>query len=207
MSNRINRSLLAGIVALGLGASALTANAVEDAKTAPVKPAEQSPAKPAGMAVDFARLGQILDDMGYEYKKVSDTCYEVVLKRDNWAVYLRIYFSPDRTRLWLTSTLADIADVAQAPHEILVKLLEGNMTYGPSHFFMQNDPKNPARRWLKITRPIDNRGINARTLREQIDTLFTTIRDTKALWLASEWKNLKATTTVSADKKDAKDAK
>jgi hypothetical protein len=220
MMHRMNRWLLAGIVSLGLGASAMSARAAEEAKGAPAKTTEtkkvETPktvepaqARPAGLAIDFARLGQILDDMGYEYKKVGESAYDVVLTRDGWTIYLRLAFSSDKTRLWLVSSLETIEDVTQAPHEILVKLMEANNSHSPSAFYMYNpkDQKKPGLRYLKIGRPVDNRGINARTLRAEIDAVFTSIRGTMQLWKAEEWKKLKPTTTTTGADKEAKTTK
>jgi hypothetical protein len=217
MLYRINRLLMAGIVTLGLGASGLRAaeatkappaKAVEAKVVAP-KPATENQVKPAGTAIDINRLGQILEDMGYDAKKVGDTTYDVVLKRDGWTIYLRLSFSTDGSRLWVVSSLADIEDASKIPNQVLVDLLEATQAHSPSSFYLYNpkDAKKPAFRYLKIARPVDNRGINSRTLRAEIDTLFTSIRDTKALWMPSEWTKTKPAapaTTVSADKKEAK---
>jgi hypothetical protein len=175
--------LLAGVMSLGLGLGLLPARAAD------------TPPSPATQALNHESLGKILSDMGYEPKKISDTTYEVVVKRDGWSVYFRICFSNDKTKVWLISTLANIKDVNQVPAEPLAKLLMANNDHGPSAFYLAKvDDKNKAAKVLKIGRPVDNRGLTASLLRIEIDTLFSTIKETKELWSASGWKTVKSTT-------------
>ena len=148
----LNRTMLAGVAVLSLGLCTLmSANA------------DESKPKPASTALDMPKLAQMLDDMGYETKKINDTTYDVILKRDNWNIYVRLYFSTDGTKLWLNSHLTNIDDMSKVPTEILVKLMEANG-------------------------PVDNRNISAKQLRVEIDAQATIIRSTQNLWKPEEWR-------------------
>jgi hypothetical protein len=173
---------MAGIMALALGVG-----------LCPAQILAQNQARAVNQALTPDDLGKLLTDMGYEPKKIDDNTYEVIIKRDGWAVYLRCCFSSDKTKLWLISSLGDIKDINQAPADVLANLLIANFNHGPSAFYLEDaDANNKAAKRLKIGRPVDNRAITASILRQQIDAIFSTIRETKDLWKTSEWKSTKA---------------
>jgi hypothetical protein len=181
MTCRKTSCLMAAIATLALG---MTAPALWAA--------DATQASPAKTALTMEDLAKKLADMGYDLKKINDTSYEVVIQRDNWKIYLTILFSADKTRLWLVSNLADIEDISKVPADVLAKLLDGNATCSPSFFYYNTDAKRPAFRYLKIARPVDNRGITASVLRTEIDALFDTIKNTKPVWMPSAWKKAAA---------------
>jgi hypothetical protein len=185
--HHLNRTVLASVAMLTLGLCTLNATAADETKTA----------KPASTAIDGSKLGQMLDDMGYETKKINDTTYDVILKRDNWTIYLRTMFSADGTKLWLHSNLATIDDMSKVPTEVLIKLMEANGVHGPSFFYLSTDTRSSGTKYLQIVRPLDNRSITAKTLRTEIDTICTTIKNTQSLWKPEEWRKLQATTPAA----------
>jgi hypothetical protein len=189
----LKRSMLAGLAVLALGLSLYTAAADE------AKP------KTATTALDGPKLGQMLDDMGYDAKKVNDTTYDIVLKRDGWTIYLRAFFSTDGTRLYLHSNLADIDDMTKVPPEVFVKLMEANGIHGPSFFYLSSDAKKPGMRYLQVARPLDNRCIAPKQLRTEIDALSTQIKNTKSLWSPAEWSKLQPATPAANDNSVRKD--
>jgi hypothetical protein len=171
--------LMAGLMTLALGLTALPAAAADTAPTAP-----------ANGALTPETLGKLLTDMGLDPKKINDNVYEVVVKRSNYVVYFRFQLSSDKSRLWVTSYLESIDDVSKVPADVMAKLLEWNFKASPSFFYFYNpaDAKKPALRYLYIARPVDNRNITASFLRLELDTMFDTVKNTQSLWKASEWK-------------------
>ena len=184
--------LLAGVMAVALGATALTVTAAESAK-----------AETQTKAITKADLEKFLKDMGYEPKQSGDTGFNIVLKRDSWTVYFTCALSADGSKLYLMSTLENIEDITKVPADVLANLLEGSYNTSAASFYLRKagNDKNKNARVLKVAFLVDNRAITAAVLRDGIDQLFTTIKDTKSLWKASEWKVAKGDAAVGGDKK------
>ena len=163
----MNRITTAAIVAIGLWATLVFAPAIR------AQGAGQTP--PPG-ALTNESLKAMLDGLGYDPKEM-DHGYVATLKRDGWADGIQFGLSSDGTKLGLNSYLGSIEKPDAVTAAQWKKLLEDNFVVNPS--FISLDPKSNR---LFMVRVLDNHGITAAYLRQQVDNFCTNIHGTAADW-------------------------
>ena len=127
----------------------------------------------------------MLDNLGYDYrveKTKGNTLHFIKISRKNLIYEVNVNISPSKSKLWTSVGLADIKPEHAAQSEKLLKLLELNQKIGPSHFYYYAPHK-----MVYITRPMDNRAITAKLLREHIDELMEQIVANEEHWDSRKW--------------------
>ena len=94
---------------------------------------------------------------------------------DGWEFPIDATLSFNRTKLWITLSLGTLKSTDELPAEKLLKLLEFNNSYGPTHFTMAEGK-------LMLTRPLDNLGISKLDLTYAISELKRATRETAGVW-------------------------
>jgi hypothetical protein len=142
---------------------------------APLLRAQDAP-RPTVPAVTEDSLRQMLDNMGYEPKKLGKG-YLIVIKRDSWTFNMQILLSPDKSKIGFNSNLGSVDNPDSVTAEQWKNLLISNSNIDPSFFFFDKDSKK-----LYLHRPLDNRGLDPVFMRQQIENFCTNIKETGDLW-------------------------
>ena len=170
------------ILAMAAPLSGLAA-ADNPANPAPVR-TEVRPAV-GGQTLTDESLKMLLDNLGYEPEVIKSTggnpMYRLKLTRDGWEFMFYVSLSSDRTVLWMSAPLMTLPEASKIPAERLEKLLAKNFDIGPAHFCIHGN------RQLFLEKPIANRGLNASTLRIELDSFTSTIKETGPLWDLKTW--------------------
>lgn len=125
--------------------------------------------------LDDAGLKSMLAGLGYEVKEAGPGTYEIAITTDGLNIPVRTFITKNRAKVWLSVALMKKDAVDKLSREDLQKLLEANVTTGPSHFMIEGG-------WLKLKMPFDNRAVAPLVLRNELDYLSARVSDTKALW-------------------------
>lgn len=131
-------------------------------------------------------LTKLLIGLGYEPAKVNDSTSRILLERGKWSFKVNIGVSSNAKKVWLTSYVAEIPDVAKVPQSILTKLLQANLEYGPAHFVVAEGNPKP-KKWLKMQYAIDNRNVTPAFIREELDYFAGQLQDSAPLWDTTKW--------------------
>jgi hypothetical protein len=162
-----------GLFALILwGCTAL--NGLIHAQGANPEPVKQS--EVAGQVLTDDSLKSMLDNMGYEPKKLTKG-YLLVIKQDTWTLNMQLVISPDGRKLGLNANLGKVDDLATVPASQWIDLLVSNGDIDPSFFYVDKEQKK-----LYLHRSFDNRAVAPAILRKELDNFATNIRQTNALW-------------------------
>ena len=127
-------------------------------------------------ALTESALGQMLEDMGYEPKKLKQG-YLVAIKQDAWTYYVQLVLSPNREKIGLKATMGIVDDPTSIPAGQWLNLLSGNTDIAPSFFYF-----NKTNNTLYMHRIIDNRVVTPALIRQQVDAFCANIKDTSELW-------------------------
>ena len=139
-------------------------------------------AEPFSLTKD--NLGEVLTNLGLRPEKVNEKRYRMQTDRGGIKFTISASISNDGTEVWLNTYVAEIADIAKVPVDVVDKLLIASNDYGPSHFSFVAGEKQGARS-LYLHRALDNRGLNPAMIREAIDNLASDVVSTKPLWEAA----------------------
>jgi hypothetical protein len=126
-----------------------------------------------GVVVTKSTLRPMLENMGYEVNELSPNNYEVYVTI-TYKVYMAVAFSPDESRIWLTTFFYD-KNPATYTNDKLVKLLQANWTTGASVFALDGTK-------LKMTRPVENRNLTPLLLKKEIESQARSVESTEAVW-------------------------
>lgn len=138
--------------------------------------AGQNENRTAGQMVTDASLQQMLDNMGFEPKKLSNG-YLITIKRDSWTYYVQVSLSSDKTKMGLNSNLGVVEKPETVTAEQWKNLLISNGEIDPSTFFFDKTSNK-----LYMHRSLDNRSVTPAFLRQQIENFCGNIKDTSSLW-------------------------
>jgi hypothetical protein len=126
-----------------------------------------------GVVLTKSSLRPMLENMGYEVNELSPNNYEVSVTI-TYKVYMAVAFSPDESRIWLTTFFYD-KNPASYTNDKLIKLLQANWTTGASVFALDGTK-------LKMTRPVENRNLTPVILRKEIESQARSVESTEAIW-------------------------
>lgn len=140
---------------------------------------ELASSTPEGV-LDEARLGRMLEGMGYEPQDLGDCYYRIRFERDDWTFVLDVSVSQDRQYFWVMATVARWQDPSLVPSARLVDLLASHD--GPFHFYVL---RCADRTDLRAGQVLPNRGVEPADMRGAIDDLVTHVRDTQETWSAA----------------------
>ena len=121
-------------------------------------------------------LRQMLDGMGFEPKAISRG-FLVTVKREKFTCYIQIVLSENKTKLGMNSNLGVINEPDSVTAAQWKALLVANRDVDPSFFYFDPNLKK-----LFLHRSIDNRGLTAAYMRNQIDTFVENLISTADLW-------------------------
>jgi len=121
-------------------------------------------------------LKQMLDNMGFEPKKVGSG-YQIAIKRDTWTFYIHLILSEDKSKVGMNANLGVVENPDTVTAEQWKALLISNGNIDPSFFFFDKDSKK-----LYLHRVLDNRSITPSFFRQQIENFCSNIKDTGELW-------------------------
>ena len=127
-------------------------------------------------AISDDSMQQMLDNMGYEPKRLGKG-YLISIKRDSWTYNMQILLSPDKTKIGFNANLGSVENPDSITAAQWKNLLISNGEIDPSFFFFDKESKK-----LYLHRVLDNRGINAAFLRQQIENFCGNIKETGDLW-------------------------
>jgi hypothetical protein len=137
--------------------------------------AQDAPKSPASGITDEG-LRTMLDNMGYVPKNLSKG-YLIAISRDSWTFNIQLLLSDDNTKIGFNSNLGIVENPDSVTAQQWKELLIGSGEIDPSFFYLAKDAKK-----LFLHRVLDNRGIDAAFLRQQIESFCTSIKSTSKLW-------------------------
>jgi hypothetical protein len=179
------RILAVMILSIGMtsGLQADQKTEVKDAAPPAVKP-ETKPAAP-GVLTD-EKLKEMLEAIGFDVReeKSSDGSFTFWIKKSvsGLTYEVSVSISPNKEKIWTTTTLADIAEAQLKMSERWVKLLELNDDIGPSYFRYNAKYKK-----IYMSRSTDNRAVTAKALREHLERMLDRCAENKEHWMAEKW--------------------
>jgi hypothetical protein len=139
---------------------------------------------PRGRAYLNADLAALLEGLGHESRALEGGGRYVRLDRPGYGVDLQVMVSADGASILLYAPLREWPDVLAAPESVLIGLLRRTLELGPSRFYLASSSGG---HWVGLLRSIDNRGVLARHVRENIDDLFEHVKATEDLWNPERW--------------------
>jgi hypothetical protein len=166
------------LFALAIAACTALGSARAEEKTAPGK-------------LTDATLEKMLEDLGYSPRKSVSadgkrTWYNLVIKQDTFTYIVDVSLDTEGKKVWFSCPLRKLEAPEKVKVERLWKLLEENDNLLPMSFSYDRSNKR-----FYLNHSMDNRGITARVLREDIDAVLGVMRRTYPLWNTQEWEELK----------------
>jgi hypothetical protein len=172
-------ALVAAVLAVACGAALVQADT----------PAKAKPdgGKQAATALTHESLMTMLKNMGYEPQIIDaqggGKIYRLKIKTGGWTYDLDVALSGSKRYLWVTGWLATLPKDEKVPAENLLKLLESSLDNGPYHFRYHKEYRQ-----LSLGLALLNSNISATSLREGLDDMCTTIKNTEPVWNVKKWK-------------------
>jgi hypothetical protein len=139
-------------------------------------PALHSQGTSSSAALNDAGLKQMLDAMGYEPKPLTKG-FLIAIKRDTWTVSIQLVISSNGEKIGMNANLGVVENPDAVTAAQWRGLLAANEDVDPSSFYYSASDKK-----LYIHRVLDNHGVTAAFLREQIDNFYGNVKDTSKLW-------------------------
>jgi len=130
----------------------------------------------AGQTLTEDTLKSVLDNMGYEPRKLSKG-YLLAIKQDTWTINMQVVLSPDGRKVGLNSNLGSVPDPATVQADQWMSLLIANGDIDPSAFYFDKTQKK-----LYLHRSFDNRAITPANLRKEIENFAGNVKQTENLW-------------------------
>lgn len=131
---------------------------------------------PAIQVLDDKSLQTMLENMGYEPKKLKEG-YVISIKQDTWTFYIQILLSPNGEKLGLNANLGSVEKPEEITASQWLELLAGNKDISPSYFYYDKKGTH-----LYLNRSLDNKAITAAQLRKNIENFCANQRETSQLW-------------------------
>jgi len=129
-------------------------------------------------------LGEVLTNLGLRPEKVNEKRYRMQTDRGGIRFMISASISNDGTEVWLNTYVAEIADIAKLPVDVMDKLMIASNDYGPSHFTFVAGEK-PGARSVYLHRALDNRRLSPAMIHDAIDNLASDVVGAKPLWEAA----------------------
>jgi hypothetical protein len=178
-----NKGIIPGVVFSLLTWCLVAGAQAPDALKVPA--ATSSDGKQATALTDETLL-QMLRGMGYEPKVDTNNdgskSYTIHFEREGWCYYFRISLSPDKSVLWISTSLGDVPPGQKIRPEALLKILELNRSgLGKARFSISD------RGTLFLSIPLDNRGVTPALIRDAVDELVANVKETQPYWKTGTW--------------------
>jgi len=142
------------------------------------------PAAVSNERMDYAKLKEVLETMGYPVKEQKNTdgtpLYVLDFDEGGFHFIIDVNLSTDGSVIWLNAPLGNLP-AAKRPAGTLEKLLKENMKRDPDHFDMYSDG------YLDMARYVENRDVTPAVLRQAINEMCNDMRQTEALWNPAKW--------------------
>ncbi|MGD9644971.1 MAG: hypothetical protein AB7U73_04610, partial [Pirellulales bacterium] len=151
-----------------------------------------NPAPPASAAdgvLTYDNFPAFAANLGYECKKISDSTWQIDASRGTFNMSVNVLFDSKHEVVWFFTFLREVPDLDKVPAEAYRRLLESNMTIGPSHFYMSKAK-------LFIGRALENHDVTSVKFRRELDQFFLDCQSTEKLWSVEKWNEI--TTATSA---------
>jgi hypothetical protein len=137
-------------------------------------------------------LEKMLGDLGYEYKKSTSsdgkrTYFGLVIKQDSFTYVIDASLDEEGNKLAFSCPLRKIDHPEKVKIERLWKLLAESDAVLPMCFSFDKSSNR-----FYLNHSIDNRGVTAKVLREELDQTMRVLRRTYPVWNAEEWTELSA---------------
>ena len=130
--------------------------------------------------LDAASLKQALTDGGYNPKvlnsEVGKEKFSIDITRSNLNIPIGVEVSPSKRFIWFTANLGNAPDPATAPASRFADLLKANTKIQPAFFYITS------KGLLMMGVPLENRSLNAASIRYCIDKLSEETVNQSAVW-------------------------
>src|SRR5205807_192560 len=87
-----------------------------------------------------------------------------------------VSLSSDKAKLWILAPLRKLPEADKVRPDILEKLLTKQGDIAPLYFTVKTE------RWLYLERGLENKGLTAKQLRQEIVSLMGAVRGSEELW-------------------------
>lgn len=146
---------------------------------------------PAEGALTFDSFPAFAANLGYECKKISDSTWQIDASRGNFNMTVNVLFDAKHEVVWFFTYLREVPDLSKVPAEAYRRLLESNMTIGPSHFYMSKAK-------LFMGRAIENDHVTSVKFRRELDQFFLDCQATESLWSVEKWNEIATPVTTTS---------
>ena len=171
---------------------------VAPAPPAPPAPAPAPAAGTSSPAVPMAEGALTYDtfpafaaNLGYECKKISDSTWQIDASRGTFNMTVNVLFDAKHEVVWFFTYLREVPDLSKVPAEAYRRLLESNMTIGPSHFYMSKAK-------LFMGRALENHHVTSVKFRRELDQFFLDCQATESLWSVEKWNEIATPVTTTS---------
>lgn len=128
----------------------------------------------SGSVITPDNLKSALEGLGFEPKDLGSNTYQIEVE-SQFKVFMSLSFSKDQSKLWMSVFFGELDDPARFSSERLTKMLQSNFKTGTS-FFCLDEKK------LKMSRPVDSRGLTRALVRKEIEAHARNVAQTESLW-------------------------
>ncbi len=132
--------------------------------------------------VSDAQLFALLQGLGLDSQKTSDTLFRTSVRHDHWTLPVHFSLSRSGERIWIYAFLGEIKDPEKAPAGRLIQLLGAHDEIAPAHFYLTDGGKR-----LHIGIAADNRAVTPPTLRNELEQLCAAVSATADRWDVGNW--------------------
>lgn len=133
----------------------------------------------AGKTLDNDSLAGLIKELGYTGESIPSGSETVTIRftqeENGWQFPTDAVLSTSKARVWVSVSLGQLKPASEISSEKLLKLLEFNNSYGPTHFFYTNGT-------LYIARAIDNVEVTKESLAFALSELRRATRETVDVW-------------------------
>lgn len=136
--------------------------------------------------LDYAGLGVMLENLGYEPKPrefSGGLPYHQIVRSGVIRMTAKMYVSKDKKFVWLIVDFWDLKKDQKFPYDVLLELLEQNdkTSYGRFAYL-------PGSRAVRLSGNLVNRNVKPIDLRRLIENASTMTDRTQHLWNPNKWK-------------------
>ncbi|MBX9787313.1 MAG: YbjN domain-containing protein [Pirellulales bacterium] len=162
---------------------------------APAAPAAPGTSAPAASAADgvltYDNFPAFAANLGYDCKKISDSTWQIDASRGSFNMTVNVLFDTKHEVVWFFTFLREVPDLNKVPAEAYRRLLESNMTIGPSHFYMSKAK-------LFLGRALENHHVTSVKFRRELDQFFLDCQATENLWSVEKWNEIATPETTTS---------
>lgn len=123
------------------------------------------------------RIRELLSDAGFEPADSNDRAVKITKKLDPWSFPVFVSISEDERHLEVTLALSVVKDADSVKTETLLGLMDINRKYAPAQFLF-----NRTKRRTELFARLNNDGITAQSLRDEINRLAVLAKENETFW-------------------------